>query len=219
MPEHRTNGVNHPHVARRRANPVGTKAIDEFRPPPRSLPHDDRDVAGEHHHRCAGRGGVCCPGRPREPPGHRRHGWVSEALDTAPLTGSGQMFRMAMYHANHPNGSYEMTNRVAVFDPPRAISWQPGQDIAGDGKPQFGGWTWRNDLVAAEPSGTEVMLTYDWTAVPPFPTRAHHVPAVPRGPPHQLAAPPGRAGPTGRRRRHFGSRSQSTWGIAARWAN
>jgi hypothetical protein len=24
------------------------------------------------------------------------------------------MFRMAMYHANHPNGSYEMTNRVAV---------------------------------------------------------------------------------------------------------
>lgn len=29
-----------------------------------------------------------------------------------PLTGSGQMFRMAMYHGNHPNGSYEMTNRV-----------------------------------------------------------------------------------------------------------
>src|SRR5829696_5134955 len=54
---------------------------------------------------------------------------------------------------------------------------------------------------------------YRGTAVP---TRAHHVPAVPRGPPHQLAAPPGRAGPTGRRRRHFGSRSQSTWGIAAR---
>ena len=73
-----------------------------------------------------------------------------------------------MYHANHPNGSYEMTNRVAVFDPPRAISWQPGQDIAGDGKPQFGGWTWRYDLVAAEPSRTEVTLTYDWTAVPPF---------------------------------------------------
>jgi hypothetical protein len=78
------------------------------------------------------------------------------------------MFRMAMYHANHPSGSYEMTNRVAVFDPPRAISWQPGQDIAGDGKPQFGGWTWRYDLVAAEPSRTEVTLTYDWTAVPPF---------------------------------------------------
>jgi hypothetical protein len=54
-------------------------------------------------------------------------GWVSKALDAASLTGSGQMFRMAMYHANHPNGSYEMTNRVAVFDPPRAISWEPGK--------------------------------------------------------------------------------------------
>jgi hypothetical protein len=95
-------------------------------------------------------------------------GWVSKALDTAPLTGSGQMFRMAMYHANHPNGSYEMTNRVAVFDPPRAISWEPGQDIAGGGKPQFGGWTWRYDLIATEPSRTAVTLTYDWTAVPPF---------------------------------------------------
>jgi hypothetical protein len=61
-----------------------------------------------------------------------------------------------MYHAKPPNGCYEMTNRVAVFDPPRAISWEPGQDVAGDGKPQFGGWTWRYDLVATEPSHTEV---------------------------------------------------------------
>ena len=96
-------------------------------------------------------------------------GWVSKALDTAPLTdGSGQMFRMTMYHATIPNGSYEVTNRVAVFDPPRTISWEPGQDIAGNGKPHFGGWTWRYDLVATEPSRTEVTLTYDWTAVPPF---------------------------------------------------
>lgn len=94
-------------------------------------------------------------------------GWVSKALDTAPLTGSGQMFRMAMYHGNHPNGSYEMTNRVADFEPPRAISWQPGQDIAGDGKPQFGGWIWRYDLAPTDPSRTEVTLTYDWSAVPP----------------------------------------------------
>ncbi len=93
-------------------------------------------------------------------------GWVSKALDTAPLTGSGQIFRMGMYHANHPDGTYEVADRVAVFDPPRAISWQPGQDIVGDGKPQFGGWTWRYDLVAREPSRTEVTLTYDWSAVP-----------------------------------------------------
>ena len=55
-----------------------------------------------------------------------------------------------------------------MFKPPRAISWQPGQDIAGDRKPQFGGWTWRYDLVVAEPVGTEVTLTYDGTAVPPL---------------------------------------------------
>ena len=61
-----------------------------------------------------------------------------------------------------------MTNRVAVFKPPRALSWQPGQNITGEGKPQFGGWTWRYDLIATEPSRTAVTLTYDWTVVPPF---------------------------------------------------
>jgi uncharacterized protein YndB with AHSA1/START domain len=95
-------------------------------------------------------------------------GWVSKALDTAPLTSSGQMFRMAMYHANHPDGTYEMANRVATFEPPRAISWEPGQDIAGDGKPRFGGWIWRYDLAPTAPSSTEVTLTYDWSAVPSF---------------------------------------------------
>jgi Polyketide cyclase / dehydrase and lipid transport len=95
-------------------------------------------------------------------------GWVTKALDTGPLTASGQIFRMAMYHANHPNGTYEMANRVAVYDPPRAISWEPGQDVAGDGKLQFGGWIWRYDLVPVGPAGTEVTLTYDWSAVPPF---------------------------------------------------
>jgi uncharacterized protein YndB with AHSA1/START domain len=95
-------------------------------------------------------------------------GWVTEALDTEPLTGADQLFRMAMYHANHPDGSYEMINRVAVFEPPRAISWEPGQDRQGDGTPQFGGWIWRYDLVPAGPARTEVTLTYDWSAVPPF---------------------------------------------------
>jgi hypothetical protein len=95
-------------------------------------------------------------------------GWVVKALDTAPLTGSGQLFRMAMYHANHPGGSYEMVNRVAAFDPPRTISWEPGQDVAGDGVLRFGGWVWRYDLAPGGPSGTEVTLTYDWSAVPAF---------------------------------------------------
>ncbi|WP_218009673.1 SRPBCC family protein [Actinomadura kijaniata] len=93
-------------------------------------------------------------------------GWVREAVDRAPLTEVGQIFRMDMYHANHPNGDYRMANRVQVLDPPRAIGWLPGQE-QGDGRLEFGGWTWRYDLVPLGPSGTEVTLTYDWSAVPP----------------------------------------------------
>ena len=55
-------------------------------------------------------------------------GWVRESLDGKPLTETGQIFRMAMYHDNHPNKDYEMANRVEVFDPPRAIAWQPGSN-------------------------------------------------------------------------------------------
>lgn len=95
-------------------------------------------------------------------------GWVTKALDAAPLAAPDQMFRMAMYHVNHPDGAYEMANKVVAFDPPRTISWEPGQDVAGDGKVEFGGWIWRYDLAAADPTGTEVTLTYDWSAVPPF---------------------------------------------------
>lgn len=84
-----------------------------------------------------------------------------------PLSASGQIFRMAMYHANHPDGNYEMANRVGAFDPPHAISWEPGQD-PGDGNLRFGGWIWRYDLTLVSPSETEVTLTYDWSAVPSF---------------------------------------------------
>ncbi len=72
---------------------------------------------------------------------------------------------MAMYHPYHPDGSYQMANRVQVFDPPRAISWELGQET-GEGSLRFGGWVWRYDLVPAEPSGTKVTLSYDWSAVP-----------------------------------------------------
>jgi hypothetical protein len=92
-------------------------------------------------------------------------GWVQEPLDTEPIREPGQVFRMAMYHSNHPNGQYEMTNRVAVFDPPSAISWEPGYDT-GDGIVHFGGWVWRYDLAALRPPETEVTLSYDWSAVP-----------------------------------------------------
>lgn len=94
-------------------------------------------------------------------------GWVRESLDGTNITGADQIFRMAMYHSNHPNGHYEMANRVRAFDRPRTISWEPGQD-ADDGTVQYGGWIWRYDLTPLDPSRTRVELTYDWSAVPQF---------------------------------------------------
>ncbi len=95
-------------------------------------------------------------------------GWVRQALDPEHLTAPGQIFRMAMRHDNHPDKDYQMANKVLVCDPPRAISWEPGQDVAGDGNLQFGGWTWRYDLTPVSQSETEVRLSYDWSAVPQF---------------------------------------------------
>jgi hypothetical protein len=92
-------------------------------------------------------------------------GWVREPLDGQPLTAAGQIFRMAMYHPNHPDGSYQMSNRVAVFGPPSAISWEPGNDT-GDGNLSIPGWIWRYDLSPAGSDRTKVTLTYDWSAVP-----------------------------------------------------
>ena len=92
-------------------------------------------------------------------------GRVRETLDIEPLTGTGQIFRMSMYHENHPERDYQMANRVRVFDPPRTISWEPGQDV-GDGTLRFPGWIWRYELTPAGPSSTTVTLSYDWSAVP-----------------------------------------------------
>lgn len=92
-------------------------------------------------------------------------GWVCNPLDHQTVTRTGQIFRMAMFHPGHPDGNYEMHNRVEVFDPPRAISWKPGYDTGG-GTLGFGGWTWRYDLTPVGPSETEVRLSYDWSEVP-----------------------------------------------------
>lgn len=91
-------------------------------------------------------------------------GWVCAAMDTEPLTAPGQVFRMAMYHPDHPDGRYQVANRVELFDPPRAISWMPGYDES-DGSLGFGGWVWRYDVEPAGPGATRVTLTYDWSAV------------------------------------------------------
>ena len=92
-------------------------------------------------------------------------GWVGQPLELEPLTAAGQVFRMSMYHPNHPDGNYQMANRIQVFDPPRTISWQPGNE-AGDGTLSIPGWTWRYDLTPTGPSSTTVTLCYDWSAVP-----------------------------------------------------
>jgi len=92
-------------------------------------------------------------------------GWVCEPRDATPLIAAGQVFRMAMYHPDHPDGDYQTANRVQVLDRPNAISWEPGYDV-GDGELAFGGWVWRYDLAPAGPRSTEVTLSYDWSAVP-----------------------------------------------------
>ena len=91
-------------------------------------------------------------------------GGVRESLDKEPISAPGQVFRMAMYHPGHPNGNYEIANRVMVFEPPCAISWKPGYD-AGGGNLGFGGWIWRYDLISLGLSETEVTLSYDWSSV------------------------------------------------------
>ena len=103
-------------------------------------------------------------------------GWVRESLDSQPLTAAGQTFRMAMYHENHPDGSYEMANQILAFEPPRVISWKPGYVSQATGKLEFGGWVWRYDLTQLGPDQTKVTLSYDWSAVGPIPRQHIHFP-------------------------------------------
>jgi hypothetical protein len=111
-------------------------------------------------------------------------GWVQESVDRASLTGTGQIFRMDMFHRDHPDGDYRVVNKVAVFDPPRAIGWLTGQQ-KGDGTLEFGGWIWRYDLVPLGPAETEVTLTYDWSGVPRF-IRERGIRFPPFGPEHLI---------------------------------
>ena len=127
-------------------------------------------------------------------------GWVQESVDHAPLTEVGQIFRMGMYHAGHPDGNYQTVNKVQVLGPPRAIGWLTGYE-KDDGQLEFGGWLWRYDLAPLGPSETEVTLTYDWSAVPQF-VRDRGINFPPFGPEHlinslqnlaELAAPTSQA--------------------------
>jgi len=93
-------------------------------------------------------------------------GWVCGARDGERLTKPGQVFRIGTYHPDHPDGRYEIANQVREFDPPRAVSGEPGTEDA-EGRLSFGGWIWRYDLAPAAHGGTEVRLTYDWSGATP----------------------------------------------------
>lgn len=93
-------------------------------------------------------------------------GWVCEPVDGERLTRSGQVFRMGMYHPDHPDGRCETANQVRELDPSRAISWATGTEDA-EGRLSFGGWIWRYDLVPAPDGGTAVRLTYNWSGATP----------------------------------------------------
>ena len=92
-------------------------------------------------------------------------GWVRDPLDPETLTTTGQVFGMAMFHRNHPDGDYRMHNRVELLERPRTIAWQPGQ-YGPSGTLDLGGWTWRYDIASLGDDACEVTLTYDWSAVP-----------------------------------------------------
>ena len=105
-------------------------------------------------------------------------GRVRGPVDTLLLGATGQVFRMAMHHEDHPDGDYETVNRIRVFERPTAISWETGYD-PGDGDLRFGGWFWRYDLAPAGASRTDVTLSYDWSAVPGSIREYLHFPPFP----------------------------------------
>ena len=117
-------------------------------------------------------------------------GWVREPLGGDRITAAGQVFRMAMHHENHPDGDYEMANRVEVFDEPTAIGWQPGQESPETGELSFGGWTWRYDLEPTGPSWDEGDADLRLVRGPAPGAGEHPVPALRPGAPRPVVAAP-----------------------------
>lgn len=110
-------------------------------------------------------------------------GWVTDAIDRSRLAREGQVFRMAMYHRDAPNGAYRTANEVTAFEADRVIAWRTGEIDEDSGALTFAGWWWRYDLRPAGPGRTEVVHTYDWSAVGPGPRRYLDFPMFP---PEQL---------------------------------
>jgi uncharacterized protein YndB with AHSA1/START domain len=96
-------------------------------------------------------------------------GWVCESVDSQRLTGPGQIFRMSMYHPNHPDGNYQMANPVLAFEPPHVISWQPGSLSQSTGELEFAagsGVTAWPSPVRARPRSPSPTTGRRWGRVP-----------------------------------------------------
>jgi hypothetical protein len=118
-------------------------------------------------------------------------GHVHGPVDTGLLEAAGQVFRMAMYHEDHPDGDYETANRVRVFERLTAISWETGYDPGG-GDLRFGGWWWRYDLApgrAVPDRGQPVLRLVGGPRLGP---RVSPLPAIRATPPRRVACTPGR---------------------------
>ncbi len=105
-------------------------------------------------------------------------GRVRASLDGRRITRAGPVFRVEMFHENHPDGSYEMCNEVLAFDAPYEISWRPGY-VGPTGELEFGGWVWGYELSEIGPMETVVTHRYDWSAVGPGPRQHLSFPPFP----------------------------------------
>jgi hypothetical protein len=106
-------------------------------------------------------------------------GWVREFLDGDRINGAGQVFRMAMYHEDHPDKDYKIANQARCptsRGPSRATPVKsrprPGKSASAAGS---------DATTPRRPARRQrrfmVTLTYDWSAVPPQAARVPPVPA------------------------------------------
>lgn len=109
---------------------------------------------------------------------HRHHevdasGMVGTDEEDAPITKTGQVFRMNMAHrSDGPVQEYQTDNHVTEFEPNRRIAWAVAPV---DG--EVLGWVWRWDLEPDGDSKTRVTLTYDWTDTSTEHRAKYNVPA------------------------------------------
>ncbi|MGI9156810.1 MAG: SRPBCC family protein [Marmoricola sp.] len=87
-------------------------------------------------------------------------GTVGADVDDAPITKTGQVFRMTMtYDGGEKRVEYQTDNHVTEFEPNRRIAWAVAP-VGGE----VLGWVWRWDLQPDGDSRSKVSLTYDWTS-------------------------------------------------------